>query len=111
MGLPDPNIIHAHGEATQASGTSDKYKQIFSSRAVQLMAFFVWVYVGVEVTIGGKSTESKHAVSLNQAPPGWIVTYIIEIRNGGPSSGYISSGFFGGAYIVTFKKEYSLTPS
>ena len=27
---------------------------------------------------------------------GWIVTYIIEVRGGGPSSGYISSGFFGG---------------
>jgi fucose permease len=33
----------------------------------------------VEVTIGG-----------------WIVTYIIQVRGGGPSSGYISSGFFGG---------------
>jgi len=27
---------------------------------------------------------------------GWIVTYVIEVRGGGPSSGYISSGFFGG---------------
>jgi len=27
---------------------------------------------------------------------GWIVTYIIKVRGGGPSSGYISSGFFGG---------------
>lgn len=27
---------------------------------------------------------------------GWIVTYIIKNRQGGPSSGYISSGFFGG---------------
>lgn len=27
---------------------------------------------------------------------GWIVTYIINVRGGGPSSGYISSGFFGG---------------
>ncbi|KAG8745383.1 hypothetical protein FRC10_008242 [Ceratobasidium sp. 414] len=31
----------------------NKYKQIFGSRAVQLMAFFIWVYVGTEVTIGG----------------------------------------------------------
>jgi len=43
------------------------------------MAFFILIYVGVEVTIGG-----------------WIVTYIIQVRGGGPSSGYISSGFFGG---------------
>lgn len=27
---------------------------------------------------------------------GWIVTFIIRVRNGGPSSGYISAGFFGG---------------
>lgn len=27
---------------------------------------------------------------------GWIVTYIIDVRGGGPTSGYISTGFFGG---------------
>ena len=27
---------------------------------------------------------------------GWTVTYIIQRRGGGPSAGYISSGFFGG---------------
>jgi hypothetical protein len=27
---------------------------------------------------------------------GWTVTYIISARGGGPSSGYISTGFFGG---------------
>lgn len=27
---------------------------------------------------------------------GWIVTFVIEDRGGGPSSGYISSGFFAG---------------
>ncbi|TFK38014.1 hypothetical protein BDQ12DRAFT_713203 [Crucibulum laeve] len=35
-------------------------------------------YVDVEVTIGG-----------------WIVVYVIEVRGGGRSSGYISSRFFG----------------
>jgi len=30
---------------------------------------------------------------------GWIVTYIINVRGGGPSSGYISSGFFGGLTV------------
>ncbi|KAI0642730.1 MFS general substrate transporter [Trametes meyenii] len=57
----------------------NKYKQIFRLRAVHLMAFFIFTYVGVEVTIGG-----------------WIVTYVINERHGGPNSGYISSGFFGG---------------
>ncbi|KAL5641468.1 hypothetical protein ACGC1H_001822 [Rhizoctonia solani] len=81
MGLPDPNVAHSHTE-THPSGTGNKYKEIFSSRAVQLMAFFIWVYVGVEVTIGG-----------------WIVTFVIEERGGGTSAGYISSGFFGGLML------------
>jgi len=55
------------------------YKQIFRLKAFYLIALFIIAYVGVEVTIGG-----------------WIVTYIIEVRGGGPSSGYISSGFWGG---------------
>ncbi|KAI6148519.1 major facilitator superfamily domain-containing protein [Pisolithus tinctorius] len=62
-------------------GNSDRsqFRQVFALRAVHLLAFFILVYVGVEVTVGG-----------------WIVTYIIDVRGGGPSSGYISSGFFGG---------------
>ncbi|CAE6523018.1 unnamed protein product [Rhizoctonia solani] len=81
MGQPDPNIAHSHTEG-QTPGSSNKYKEIFSSRVVQLMAFFIWVYVGVEVTIGG-----------------WIVTFVIEERGGGHSAGYISSGFFGGLML------------
>ncbi|KEP48307.1 MFS general substrate transporter [Rhizoctonia solani 123E] len=83
MGLPDPNPSHAHDSGHgDSSNNGNKYKQIFGSRAVQLMAFFIWVYVGVEVTIGG-----------------WIVTFVIEERGGGPSAGYISSGFFAGIML------------
>lgn len=32
---------------------------------------------------------------------GWIVTYIIREKGGEPSSGYISSGYFGGEYRIT----------
>ncbi|KAG9313550.1 MFS general substrate transporter [Chiua virens] len=56
------------------------FRQILSLKDVHLLAVFILVYVGVEVTLGGS----------------WIVTYIIDVRGGGPSSGYISSGFFGG---------------
>ncbi|PVF93670.1 MFS general substrate transporter [Serendipita vermifera] len=56
--------------------------RIVRSRVVQLMALFVLVYVGIEVTISG-----------------WIVTYLIDVRGGGPSSGYVSSGFFGGLMV------------
>ncbi|KAJ6627844.1 major facilitator superfamily domain-containing protein [Mycena sp. CBHHK59/15] len=69
------------GEAAGERGTSDHsaFRQILSLKAVHLLAFYILVYVGVEVTIGG-----------------WITTYIIDVRGGGPSSGYISAGFFGG---------------
>ncbi|KAF9475148.1 MFS general substrate transporter [Pholiota conissans] len=60
-------------------GEEGSFKQVMQTRAVHLLAFFILIYVGVEVTIGG-----------------WIVTFIIDVRNGGPSSGYVSSGFFGG---------------
>ncbi|KEP54263.1 MFS general substrate transporter [Rhizoctonia solani 123E] len=62
MGLPDPNVAHSHTE-THTSSTGNKYKEIFSSRAVQLMAFFIWVYVGVEVTIGVVSLVASYSTN------------------------------------------------
>ncbi|KAG1748273.1 MFS general substrate transporter [Suillus paluster] len=72
------------GQPAGEKGTSEssQFKQILGLREVHLLAFFILVYVGVEVTVGG-----------------WMVTYIIDVRGGGPSSGYISSGFFGGLML------------
>jgi len=69
------------GQSTgeQHQSENSHLRQILSLKEVHLLAVFILVYVGVEVTLGG-----------------WIVTYIIDVRGGGPSSGYISSGFFGG---------------
>ncbi|KAJ7165532.1 major facilitator superfamily domain-containing protein [Mycena crocata] len=69
------------GQVGGETGTSERshFRQIISIKAVHLLALFLFVYVGVEVTIGG-----------------WIVSYMITVRGGGPSSGYISAGFFGG---------------
>jgi len=69
-------------EQTSNKDSNNTFRQIFSHKTVQLLALYIFVYDGVEVTIGG-----------------WIVTFIIHERNGGPSSGYISSGFFGGLMI------------
>ncbi|KAG9041350.1 hypothetical protein FS837_012378 [Tulasnella sp. UAMH 9824] len=55
------------------------YKHIFTQKFVIILAAFILIYVGIEVSIGG-----------------WIVTFLINRRGGGPSSGYVSSGFFGG---------------
>ncbi|TFK82925.1 MFS general substrate transporter [Polyporus arcularius HHB13444] len=65
-----------------SEGWLERYKKIFKLRCVHLMALFAFTYVGHEVTVGS-----------------WIVTYIINERNGGPNSGYISSGFFGGLML------------
>jgi len=56
-----------------------KFTQMMTYKAVHLLALFLLVYIGVEVTIGG-----------------WTASFLIEIRGGGPSSGYVSTGFFGG---------------
>ena len=32
---------------------------------------------------------------------GWVVTFLMIVRGGGPSSGYVSTGFFGGKHQVT----------
>ncbi|KAL1745818.1 major facilitator superfamily domain-containing protein [Schizophyllum fasciatum] len=69
------------GQAPRERGTStdSSFRQIVRLKSMHLLALFVFVYVGIEVTIGG-----------------WIVSYIIDERGGGPDSGYISSGFFAG---------------
>ncbi|CAL1713982.1 unnamed protein product [Somion occarium] len=60
----------------------NKYRQIIRLKEVHLLALFLLLNVGVTSTLGG-----------------WIVTYIIDVRNGGPSSGYISSGFYTGVTL------------
>ncbi|ELU41946.1 hypothetical protein AG1IA_04029 [Rhizoctonia solani AG-1 IA] len=77
-GVNEPNLSASQSEES-------KYKGILSSRAVQLIALFIWVYVGTEVTIGA-TLHHTHS----------ILQFIIEVRGGGASAGYISSGFFGG---------------
>ncbi|KAG1767983.1 MFS general substrate transporter [Suillus occidentalis] len=57
-------------------------RQIFVNKDVHFLAAFALLYVGAEVTVGG-----------------WIVTFIINARGGGSSSGYISTGFFGGLMV------------
>ncbi|KAG8881372.1 hypothetical protein FRB97_009637 [Tulasnella sp. 331] len=63
----------------------NKYKMILGMKQVHLLAAFTLVYVGAEVTIGG-----------------WIVTFLDQLRSGGPSAGYVSSGFFGGITVGRF---------
>jgi fucose permease len=88
------------GQEPEDKGTSEEghYKQIFRLRALHLLAAFTLIYVGIEVTLGGTPFPNIYPPppSLTRSLTGWIVTYVIKVRDGGPSAGYISSGFFGG---------------
>ncbi|PVF98704.1 MFS general substrate transporter, partial [Serendipita vermifera] len=64
---------------TRSSKEGNTFGMVLKQVHVHVLAAFVFIYVGVEVTIGG-----------------WIVTFMINERGGGPSAGYVSSGFFGG---------------
>ncbi|SJL13417.1 uncharacterized protein ARMOST_16860 [Armillaria ostoyae] len=52
------------------------YSSILNIDAVRLLAVFTLIYIGTE--------------------GGWIVTFIINEREGEKNAGYVSSGFFGG---------------
>ncbi|THH16127.1 hypothetical protein EW146_g4461 [Bondarzewia mesenterica] len=49
----------------------------------------------VLISVFKLKTQDECLAQIGQAA-GWIVTFIINVRQGGPSSGYISAGFFGG---------------
>jgi fucose permease len=66
------------GEVIHERDMGTSFKNIMKSRIVHYLAFFLFVYVGLEIAIGG-----------------WITTFIIERREGGPDSGYIATGYFG----------------
>lgn len=68
-----------------ASQGAQKYFELMRLRIVHIVALFIFVYVGTEVTLGA-----------------WSVSFLIHDRNGGSSSGYVSSGFFGGLALGRF---------
>jgi len=60
-----------------------KFTQMMTYKAVHLLSIFLVVYIGVEVTVGG-----------------WSASFLIFVRGGGPASGYVSTGFFGGMHLL-----------
>lgn len=72
----------AADKAAKAHQSGSKMKRIIRSPAIYLLSAYILIYVGVEVTIGG-----------------WATSFLLEERNGDNSSGYVSSGFFGGLTV------------
>ncbi|KJA21441.1 hypothetical protein HYPSUDRAFT_140706 [Hypholoma sublateritium FD-334 SS-4] len=66
-------------------GKGGLFRQVMKSYSTHIIAIFIIVHLGTCVTLSG-----------------WIVTYIIDVRGGGPSAGYISAGVFGGFVLGRF---------
>ncbi|KAN0084382.1 hypothetical protein V8E55_007886 [Tylopilus felleus] len=77
-------LVSQIGITDTEKGTSTKspFRQIMVLKDVHLLAVLILCYVDVEATLGG-----------------WIVTYIIDVRHGGSSSGYISTGVWTGQTV------------
>ena len=92
------DVGQARTEASTTVNNENKYRQIFKIKEVHYFALMLLVYVGVGTTIGGESCIRVKLVSISSLifSTGWSVTYIINVRGGGPNSGYISSGLSGG---------------
>lgn len=92
-------IMREAGRVPEYSGAQENvYHQIMRLKEVHYLALFSLIYVGVEVSIGGRvdACASRLMTTNRLVLAGWIVTFIEDQRGGGASAGYISSGFFGG---------------
>ncbi|KAH9886093.1 major facilitator superfamily domain-containing protein [Cubamyces lactineus] len=83
-GRAQQDIMEAEGESGMNENAVDtnKFKQVLGLKEVHVLSAFSLIYVGLKVTLGG-----------------WSVTYILDMRNGSSSAGYIASGFFGGLML------------
>ncbi|GAA6010038.1 hypothetical protein JCM10207_007529 [Rhodosporidiobolus poonsookiae] len=61
---------------------SSKLCQALSNRTTVFCSLFVFLYVGSEVSMGG-----------------WVVTFLIENRDGGPDAGYVATGYWLGLFL------------
>ncbi|CAI4212348.1 unnamed protein product [Parascedosporium putredinis] len=66
-----------------ARNAGEQMKKALSQRSVWILSMFWFLYVGAEVTVGG-----------------WVVEFLIRVRNGVPSKvGYVASGFWAGLFL------------
>ncbi|KAJ6597533.1 MFS general substrate transporter [Mycena vulgaris] len=72
------------GQAEVPKGNSEHnhMRQILSIKALHVMALFLFVHVGIGIAITG-----------------WTVSFMVSVRGGGSSAGYIAAGFAGGVTL------------
>ncbi|TCD71912.1 hypothetical protein EIP91_000044 [Steccherinum ochraceum] len=74
--IGQPLIEHATAPSPE---TGTIYREMMKQKALHILTLFMFVYLGIGLAIGG-----------------WIVTYLVDKRGGGASTGYVSSGLYGG---------------
>jgi fucose permease len=80
----------SHQEAEQQSVKRNMIWKALKSKVTLLGALFIFAYQGAEVAISG-----------------WIVSFLINYRNGAPAHvGYVSSGFWAGVTVGRFVLSY-----
>nr|GAT44622.1 predicted protein [Mycena chlorophos] len=72
----------ADGDDGTQGRKKNPMSELFRVKTLHLLALFLFVHVGVGVANGG-----------------WTVTFMINARGGGPSSGYIAAGYSGGVVL------------
>ncbi|KAL2820087.1 major facilitator superfamily domain-containing protein [Aspergillus granulosus] len=72
--------FRANNPKLPGAGKDSRTTEALKSRVTWILAFFLFAYMGVEVSIGG-----------------WIVEFMMQVRNGGAvESGLIPTGFWAG---------------
>ncbi|KAF8309134.1 MFS general substrate transporter, partial [Clavulina sp. PMI_390] len=84
-GIQTEGILRSQSGKEKELQGWDKYYAIMRMPVVHLAALFIFTYAGVEVSLGS-----------------WSVTYLVKEKGGGPRTGYVSSGYFGGLTIGRF---------
>ncbi|KAF7329213.1 MFS domain-containing protein [Mycena kentingensis (nom. inval.)] len=79
---PHPDVPSSAVEMDTLARRKGFFHELISSKSLHLLALFLFVYVGTEVTISG-----------------WIVSFVMQVRGGGGASGYVASAFWGGYTI------------
>jgi len=78
--------VNGGGRGGTTGKQGGRTRESMKNKVTWLIAFFLWIYVGAEVSLGG-----------------WIVTFMIRVRNGSPfDSGMVSAGFWIGLTMGRF---------
>lgn len=81
----------------EVRGSSQKLKAILSTPRAYFLAIYIFLYVSGTPTSGEGRLTDQMGVEVTIG--GWATTFLIEERGGNSSSGYVSSGFFGGLTV------------